>query len=55
MGENMNDVYMREDYTIPGMYRVMIYSQFQGYWSTSELMDEETAKKEIRFYRGLRK
>lgn len=51
----MNDVYMREDYTTPGMYRVMIYSAFRGLWVTSPIMDEEAAKEEVRFYKGLKK
>ncbi len=51
----MLNIYIRPDYTIAEMYRVMVYSEFQGYWSTSELLNKEQAQEKVRFYRGLRK
>lgn len=51
----MNNIYIRADYNIPGMYRVMTYSEFQGYWSTSGIMTKEQAHENVQFYRGLRK
>ncbi len=51
----MNNIYIRKDYIVPEMYRVMLYSEFQGYWSTSPLMDKEQAQEKVRFYRGLQK
>lgn len=46
----MNNIYMREDYEINGMFRVMIYAECHGYWSTSELMTKEQAESMIKQY-----
>ncbi len=46
----MNNMYMREDYEIKGMYRVMTYAECHGYWSTSELMTKQQAEKMIKLY-----
>jgi hypothetical protein len=51
----MNNIYIRADYNISDMYRVMVYSEFQGYWSTSELLNKEQAQEKVRLYRGLKK
>ena len=55
IGSLMNNIYIRRDYTVPEMYRVMVYSEFQGYWATSALMNAEQAQEKVRFYRGLKK
>jgi hypothetical protein len=55
IGSLMNNIYIRKDYTVPEMYRVMVYSEFQGYWATSALMNAEQAQEKVRFYRGLKK
>lgn len=46
----MNNIYMREDYEIEGMFRVMTYSELRGYWSTSELKSKEEAEEIVKMY-----
>lgn len=46
----MDNIYMREDYTVNGMYRVMTYSELRGYWSTSELLTQEEAEFIVNLY-----
>jgi len=48
----MNNIYKREDYEIKGMFRVMIYAECHGYWSTSELMTETQAEELIKLCGG---
>ena len=49
----MNNIYARPDYEIPGMFRVMIYSECHGYWSASELMTKEEAERMVALYGDL--
>lgn len=45
-----SNAYVREDYEIKGMYRLMTYSSLRGYWSTSELMTKEEAESLLFLY-----
>lgn len=45
-----SNIYMREDYHIPGMYRVMTYAECHSYWSTSDLMTREEAQEMVEMY-----
>lgn len=49
----MNNMYMRQDYEIEGMFRVMTYAECHGYWSTSDLMNKEEAEEMIQLYAGV--
>lgn len=50
----VNDIFMREDYEIAGMYRVETYEFLMGYWTTSDLMTSEQAEEMIKNYTTLR-
>ena len=49
----MQNVYIRDHYTIKDKFVVMVYSEFQGFWRPSDPLDRKEAQEMVNFYRKL--
>lgn len=47
----MNNVYMREHYILKDKFVVMVYSEFQGFWRASDILDKKEAEDLLNFYK----